>query len=115
MAQNGHRLGGKRVAVLAADGFEYVELSVPVKALRAAGAKTEVVSLHPRRIRGMNLTEPTLSVRVDRTLDTADAAEYNALLLPGGFISPDFLRQSLLAREFVAAFDRSNKPIASLW
>jgi len=114
MAQNGHRLNGQRVAVLAADGFEYVELSVPVAALRAAGAKTEVVSLHAGKIRGMNLTEPTRSVRVDRTLDTADAADYDALLLPGGFIGPDFLRQSQLAREFVTAFDRANKPIATL-
>lgn len=114
MAQNGHRLSGKRVAVLAADGFEYVELTLPVAALRAAGAATEVVSLHPGRIRGMNLTEPTQSVRVDTTLEAADAAQYDALLLPGGFISPDFLRQSQLAREFVAAFDRANKPIASL-
>jgi protease I len=114
MLTNGHRLGGKRVAVLAADGFEYIELSVPVAALRAAGATTEVVSLHGGRIRGMNLTEPTLSVRVDRTLDAADAADYDALLLPGGFISPDFLRQSRLAREFVKSFDRANKPIASM-
>jgi deglycase len=114
MVSNGYDLNGKRVAVLAADGFEYVELSIPVAALRAAGAQTEVVSLHGGRIRGMNLTEPTLSVSVDRTLDAAHAAEYDALLLPGGFISPDFLRQSRLAREFVAAFDRANKPIATL-
>ena len=114
MAQNGHRLSGKRVAVLAADGFEYVELSVPVAALRSAGATTEVVSLYPGKIQGMNLTQAVLSVRVDRTLETADAAEYDALLLPGGFISPDFLRQSQLAREFATAFDRANKPIASL-
>jgi protease I len=114
MITNGHRLGGKRVAVLAADGFEYVELSVPVAALRAAGATAEVVSLHGGRIRGMNLTEPTLSVRVDHTLDAADAANYDALLLPGGFISPDFLRQSQRAREFVKEFDGANKPIASL-
>lgn len=114
MAMNGNRLAGKRVAVLAADGFEYVELSVPLAALRAAGAKTEVVSLHAGKIRGMNLTEPTLSVRVDRTLDDTDAAEYDALLLPGGFISPDFLRQSRRARDFVTAFDRANKPIATL-
>jgi protease I len=114
MRTNGHRLEGKRVAVLAADGFESVELTIPVAALRAAGATTEVVSLHGGRIRGMNLTEPTLSVRVDRTLDAADAADYDALLLPGGFISPDFLRQSRLAREFVKSFDRANKPIASL-
>lgn len=114
MASNGQRLSGKKVAVLAADGFEYAELAVPVAALRAAGANTEVVSIHSGQIRGMNLTEPTWSVRVDRTLDTAVAADYDALLLPGGFVSPDFLRQSRLARRFVSSFDRAGKPIASL-
>ena len=62
----------------------------------------------------MNLTEPTRSVRVDRTLDEAVPADYDALLVPGGFIGPDFLRQSHLARELVRDFDISNKPIASL-
>jgi len=107
-------LAGKRVAVLAADGFEYVELSVPRAALKLAGASIDVISLHDGKIRGMNLTEPTRTVRVDRTLDEAVAADYQALLLPGGFIGPDFLRQSQLAREFVRHFDVANKPIATL-
>jgi deglycase len=107
-------LAGKRVAVLAADGFEYVELSVPRAALKLAGASVDVISLHHGKIRGMNLTEPTRSVRVDRTLDEAVPADYDALLVPGGFIGPDFLRQSHLARELVRDFDISNKPIASL-
>jgi deglycase len=107
-------LAGKRVAVLAADGFEYVELSVPRAALKLAGASVDIISLHAGKIRGMNLTEPTRTVRVDRTLDEAVAADYEALLLPGGFIGPDFLRQSRLAREFVRDFDTSNKPIATL-
>jgi protease I len=107
-------LVGKRVAVLAADGFEYVELSVPRTALRMAGASIDIVSLHEGRIRGMNLTEPTRSIRVDRRLEAASDADYDALLLPGGFISPDFLRQSELAREFVRRFDRASKPIATL-
>jgi protease I len=107
-------LAGKRVAALAADGFEYVELSVPRAALKLAGASVDIISLHDGRIRGMNLTEPTRTVRVDRTLDDAAAADYEALLLPGGFIGPDFLRQSHLAREFVRDFDTANKPIATL-
>jgi protease I len=107
-------LQGKRIAILAADGFEYVELSVPRSALRTAGANIEILSLHAGSIRGMNLTEPTHSVRVDRTLDAASAADYDALLLPGGFIGPDFLRQSRLARDFVRTFNMVAKPIATL-
>jgi len=109
-----YRLRGKRVAILAADGFEYVELVIPKKALEMAGAETEVVSLHEGKIRGMNISEPTKAVKVDCTLETADTSRYDALLIPGGFIGPDFIRQSSLARAFVRAFDAANKPIATL-
>ena len=108
------RLQGKRVAILAADGFEYVELAVPKAALWAAGAETEVISLHEGRIRGMNLTEPTRTVKVDRTVGQAAPDAYDALLIPGGFIGPDFVRQSREARAFVRAFDQAGKPIATL-
>jgi protease I len=108
------KLAGKRVAVLAADGFEQVELTVPVKALRSEGAKVDVVSLHGGEIRGMNLHEPGAKVRVDRTVAELDTTEYDALLLPGGFINPDILRQSLAARELVRSFDDQKKPIATL-
>lgn len=109
-----NQLRGKSVAILAADGFEYVELSVPAKALRLAGARLDVISLHRGKVRGMNLTEPTKTVRVDKILDDTNASDYDALLLPGGFIGPDFLRQSRLAREFVRAFDALARPIATL-
>lgn len=108
------KLRGKRVAVLAADGFEYVELAIPRAALRMAGARVDVISLHDGKIRGMNLTEPTRKVRVSCTLAEADPDRYDALLIPGGFIGPDFLRQSREARSFVRAFDQANKPIATL-
>src|SRR4051794_35648852 len=108
------RLNGRRIAVLAADGFEKVELAVPVAALRAAGGKVDIVSLRHGRIRGVNLHEPASRVGVDRTLDEARAADYDALLIPGGFINPDLLRQSAAAREFVGEFDRAGKPIATL-
>ncbi|WP_438017190.1 type 1 glutamine amidotransferase domain-containing protein [Sorangium sp. So ce315] len=107
-------LAGKRIAALVADGFEQVELTVPMKALRAAGAEVDVVSLRHGKIRGMNLHEPGSRVRVDRTVAEADPAEYDGLLLPGGFISPDLLRQSEEARQFVHAFDTLRKPIATL-
>src|SRR6478609_6174547 len=107
-------LKGRRVAVLAADGFEMVELAVPRAALRLAGATIEVISLRHGRIRGVNLHEPASRVSVDKTVEEADPADYDALLLPGGFINPDLLRQSAEAREFVRAFDSAGKPIASL-
>ena len=108
------KLAGRRVAALAADGFEKVELAVPLVALRAAGATVDIISLRKGRIRGVNLHEPASRVGVDKTVEEADPADYDALLLPGGFINPDLLRQSQRAREFVRAFDAAGKPIASL-
>jgi protease I len=109
-----NQLEGRRIAVLAADGFEKVELTVPVAALSAAGAEIEVVSLRAGRIRGVNLHEPASRVKVDRTLAEASPDDYDALLIPGGFINPDLLRQSAMARDFVRDFDASGKPIATL-
>src|SRR3954468_16615464 len=108
------RLQGKRIAALAADGFEMVELVVPLAALKAAGATVDVISLRHGRIRGVNLHEPARRVRVTKTLAEADAGDYDALLIPGGFINPDLLRQSEEARNFVRRFDAAHKPIATL-
>jgi protease I len=108
------RLKGKRIAVLAADGFEKVELTIPVKALKMAGADVDIVSLRSGSIRGVNLHEPASRVKVTKTVDEAKPSDYDGLLVPGGFINPDLLRQSAEAREFVRAFDAAGKPIASL-
>jgi protease I len=109
-----HQLGGRRIAVLAADGFEKVELTVPVAALRAAGADVDIVSLRPGHIRGVNLHEPASRVKVNYTIADVRPDDYDALLIPGGFINPDLLRQSAQARDFVREFDGSGKPIATL-
>jgi protease I len=108
------KLEGRRIAVLATDGVEKVEITIPVKALRAAGTTVDVIALRRGRIRTVNLHEPASRVRVTKSLDQAHARDYDALLVPGGFINPDLLRQSAQAREFVREFDRDNKPIASL-
>jgi protease I len=108
------KLAGQRIAVLATDGFEQVELSVPVTALEAAGAQVDIVSLHGGTIRGVNLNKPAKRVDVDRTIDEASAHDYDGLLIPGGFINPDLLRQSAKARDFVREFDKQRKPIATL-
>src|ERR671927_159764 len=107
-------LKGRRIAILAADGFEKVELTVPEKALRVAGAETEVVSLRHGRIRGVNLHEPASRVSVSKTVEEADPADYDGLLIPGGFINPDLLRQSAEVRQFVRQFAAADKPIATL-
>lgn len=108
------RLKGRRIAVLAADGFEKVELSIPLRAMQVSGAHVDVVSLRRGRIRGVNLHEPASRIHVDKTVHEADPAAYDALLIPGGFINPDLLRQSAEARDFVRAFAAAGKPIATL-
>jgi protease I len=107
-------LKGRKIAVLMADGFEMAEYSVPVTALRIAGASITVISLRRGRIRGVNLHEPAHRIRVDITIDKASEEDFDALFLPGGFINPDLLRQSELARDFVSSFARAQKPIATL-
>jgi protease I len=107
-------LKGRHIAVLAADGFEKVELTVPVNALRLSGATCHVISLRHGRIRGVNLHEPASRVHVHATIAETDPDDYDGLLIPGGFINPDLLRQSAEAREFVRAFDSAGKPIATL-
>ena len=102
------------MAVLAADGFEQVELTRPLKQLLRQGAAVDIVSLHRGRIRGINLLSPGIKLRVTRTVDQVSAADYDALFIPGGFINPDFLRQSEKARVLVTAFDVAGKPIATL-
>ena len=107
-------LDGVRIAVLAADGFEQVEVTRPVKALQKHGAEVEIVSLRPGSIQGMNLLYPGKKIHVDRTVFTADPDEYDGLHIPGGFINPDFVRQSEDALEFVRAFDAAGKPISTI-
>jgi protease I len=108
------KLAGKRIAVLAADGFEKVELVLPVAALKEAGAKVVVVSLHSGRIRGMEVHQPADLVQVDQTVHDARADDYDGLLIPGGYISPDLLRQSSQARDFVRAMNALARPIVAM-
>jgi deglycase len=107
-------LEGVRIAVLAADGFEQVEVTRPVKALEKHGAEVEIVSLRPGSIQGMNLLYPGKKIHVDRTVFTADPNAYHGLHIPGGFINPDFLRQSDDALDFVRAFEAARKPISTI-
>jgi len=105
-------LAGKRIAVLAADGCEQAELKTPVAALTDAGADVTLVSLRRGRIRGMHMHQPGELVRVDKTIDDVHASDYDGLFIPGGYISPDILRQSAPVRAFVRQCDAAGKPIA---
>jgi protease I len=112
---NGRRkLQGQKIAVLVADGFEQVELSVPVGALKLAGAEVDIISLHGGSVRGVNLDVPAGTVRVTKTLHGVRARDYDGLFVPGGFINPDLLRQSAEARDLIRDFDIQGKPIATI-
>jgi protease I len=111
VAQN---LNGVRVAILATDGFEQSELLEPRKALDEAGASTEVVSLKSGEIRGWNHKDWGQSVAVDQTIDSIDAKNYDALLLPGGVMNPDKLRMDAKAVAFVKAFVDAKKPVGAI-
>ena len=107
-------LAGKRVAILATDGFEQVELTEPRKALDQAGATTEVISLKSGEIKGWNHTEWGDKVKVDKPLDQARAQDYDALVLPGGVINPDHLRMEPKAVQFVKDFVATGLPVAAI-
>jgi protease I len=108
------KLQGKRVAVLATDGFEQAELEKPVQALKDAGAEVEVVAPHGGQIQGFRHHDKGDSVRVDRELAQAQADDYDAIVLPGGVINPDQLRLEPKAIDFIRSFARSSKPIAAI-
>jgi protease I len=107
-------LKNKKIAILATDGFEYVELAEPRKALETAGAKAEVVSPKPDKIKGWNHTDWGESVSVDVALNAADPNNYDGLLLPGGVMNPDHLRQDPKAVQFVKSFFEAHKPVAAI-
>jgi len=107
-------VAGKRVAILATDGFELPELVEPRKALDAAGAKTFIVSPKAGSIRAWNKTDWGENFSVDRTLEQAKTEQFDALLLPGGVINPDKLRMLPEAVAFVKSFADAGKPIAAI-
>lgn len=107
-------LEGIKVAILATDGFEQVELVEPRKALDNAGARTSVVSPKDDKIRGWKFTEWGDEIKVDIPLKEAHAEQFDALLLPGGVINPDKLRMIPEAVDFVRSFFQADKPVAAI-
>ncbi len=113
-AEIGKPLANKKVAILAADGFEESELLKPKAALEEAGATTEIVSLERMPIKGWDTDHWSGTVQVDKSVNEARADDYDALLLPGGVMSPDKLRMNAAAVKFVQGFTSKEKPVAAI-
>ena len=109
-----HTITGKRIAILATHGFEQSELEVPLQKLKDAGAQVHVVSPEKGEIKGWQKKDWGPAVKVDRALEDADAADYDALVLPGGQMNPDTLRIDQAALEFVRSFWRDGKVIGAI-
>ena len=108
------RLQGRRIAVLATDGFEQSELQRPLAGLRGEGAEVDVISPKPGEIQGVKHDVKGDKTPVDRTLDEARAADYDALVLPGGVMNPDALRIEPRAIAFIREFVKAGKPISAV-
>jgi len=107
-------LSGKRVAILATDMFEQVELVEPRKAVEEAGADVDLVSLETGEIQGFNHYDKADKFPVDKAVSEVLADDYDALLLPGGVGNPDTLRTDEDAVAFVRSFFDQGKPVAAI-
>ncbi len=108
------KLDDKRVAILATDGVEQIELTAPREALEEEGAKVQIVSLEEGEIQGYEHLEEGETFTADKAVADVDPAEYDALLLPGGVANPDRLRTDENAVAFVRAFFDKGKPVAAI-
>ena len=108
------QLQGKKIAIMATDGFEEEELFQPLKALEQQGAQVEIVAPMDGEIQGFHHLTPGQKIKVDRTLAEAEATDYDALMLPGGVANPDELRINEQATGFVRAFAKAGKPIGAI-
>jgi protease I len=105
-------LNGKTIAILAADGVEEIEIERPKQAVEAAGARTELVSLATGEIQAVEGDiNPTRKLRVDKAVADVTPDDYDGLLLPGGTVNPDNLRQDENAIRFVQEFFKAGKPV----
>lgn len=109
-----NELQGRRVAVLATDGVEQIELTEPSHALRQAGADVDLISLEPGEIQAFNHLDRAETFPVDQAVKSVKAADYDALLLPGGVANPDRLRLDPNAVDFVREFFEQGKPVAAI-
>jgi protease I len=104
-------LKGKRIAFLAADGVEQVELTEPWKAVEQAGAEPELLSIQEGKIQGFKHLDKAATFKVDKLVSEADPTDYDGLVLPGGVANPDFLRTDENAVRFIKRFFEQGKPL----
>lgn len=109
-----NELQGKRIAFLATDGVEQVELTEPWKAVEQAGGEPELISLETGEIQGFEHHDKGDTFTVDRTVGDADPTDYDGLVLPGGVINPDILRTDEKAVGFVRSFFEQGKPVGAI-
>jgi len=107
-------LNGKRIAILATNGFEQAELEIPRDRLKQSGATVDIVSLAPGEIKGWDKKDWGRPVNVDKTLDEVSAADYDAVVLPGGQINPDLLRVEPKALGFIKEIFDAKKVVAAV-
>jgi len=108
------QLNGRKVAFLATDGVEEVELTAPWNALKQAGADVKLVSIKPGEVQAVNHAEKGSRFPVDAEVSNVSARDFDALVLPGGVANPDKLRTNKDAVNFVRAFMEADKPVAAI-
>lgn len=111
---NNSILAGKTVAILATHGFEEAELFEPKKALEKAGAEVKIVSLSSGKITGWKNGDWSKSISVDDVLDEVYPEHYDAIMLPGGVINADTMRENKSVIDFMTQFAETGKPIAAI-
>jgi protease I len=107
-------LSGKKIAILAANGFEQSELEVPRDTLKAAGATVEIIFLEAGEIKGWDKKDWGRPLKVDKTLDQASPGDYDAIVLPGGQINPDLLRVEPKALSLIKSIFEAKKVVAAV-
>jgi protease I len=107
----GNQLQGKRIAFVAADGVEQIELTEPWKAVEEAGAEPELLSVEEGEIQGFEHLDKGGTFKVDKVVSQADPSDYEGLVLPGGVANPDFLRMDEDAVKFIKRFFEQGKPV----
>jgi len=107
-------IAGKKIAILATHGFEQSELEVPLKKLREAGATVDVVSPECGEIKGWDMKDWGHTVKVDKSLGEVGAQDYDAIVLPGGQLNPDYLRVNQDALSFIRDFYSAGKTVAAI-
>jgi protease I len=108
------KLDGKKIAFLATDGVEQVELTAPLEAVRDEGAEVDVISLEKGEFQGFNHLDKGDTFTADKAVKDASSDDYDGLVLPGGVANPDFLRSDEDAVRFVRSFLEAKKPVGAI-